>query len=146
MFVSASIFFYLRKCSPQIGLDIIVRRASIHNTGHRVKASDSNAIPAAPRTKLVNGCISLPFLLCIMLQIGQSSLKSTHMHHMVAFESSTCILCVCISIENCNASFLHHVQVTANEEQFLPWPLQKQTGWQKRNMHFMPKDITKALL
>jgi hypothetical protein len=105
MFVSASVFFYLRKCSPQIGLDIIVRRASIHNTGHRVKASDSNAIPAAPRTKLVNGRISLPFLLCIMLQIGQSSLKSTHMHHMVAFESSTCILCVCISIENCNASF-----------------------------------------
>src|SRR5215218_5017793 len=42
--------------------------------------------------------------------------------------------------------FLHHVQVTADEEQFLPWPLQKQIGWQKRNMYFMPKDITKAII
>jgi hypothetical protein len=66
MLVSAGIFFTFVNAAPQIVLDIILRRASIHNTGDRVKASDNNAIPAAPRTKLVNGCISLPFLLCII--------------------------------------------------------------------------------
>lgn len=137
MFVSASIFFTFVNAAPQIGLDIILRRASIHNTGHRVKASDSSAIPAAPRTKLVNGCISLPLHNAANWLI---KLKK-HTHTQASYSSREFNLhFVCMYIYRKLQCFFFLAPCTSyskRRKQFLPWPLQKQIGWQKRNIHFI---------